>query len=57
MEDFINRNLANNERFFEDKRKGSMEIDTETALKIAKLSRIRITDDESDDIKKDPNNR
>ena len=32
-----------------------MEIDTETALKIAKLSRIRITDDESDDIKKDLN--
>ena len=32
-----------------------MEIDTETALKIARLSRIRITDAESEDIKKDLN--
>ena len=32
-----------------------MEIDTETVLKIARLSRIKITDDESNDIKKDLN--
>ena len=35
--------------------KGSMEIDTETVLKIARLSRIRITDMESADIQKDLN--
>ena len=32
-----------------------MEIDTETTLKIARLSRIKITDAESDDIQKDLN--
>ncbi len=32
-----------------------MEIDTETTLKIARLSRIKITDTESDDIQKDLN--
>ena len=32
-----------------------MEIDTETVLKIARLSRIRITDSESADIQKDLN--
>ena len=32
-----------------------MEIDTETVLKIAKLSRIKITDSESADIQKDLN--
>ena len=32
-----------------------MEIDTETALKIARLSRIKITDAETDDIQKDLN--
>ena len=32
-----------------------MEIDTETVLKIARLSRIRITDIESADIQKDLN--
>ena len=32
-----------------------MEIDTETVLKIARLSRIKITDSESSDIKKDLN--
>ena len=32
-----------------------MEIDTETALKIARLSRIKITDTESDNIQKDLN--
>ena len=35
--------------------KGLMEIDTETVLKIARLSRIRITDMESADIQKDLN--
>ena len=35
--------------------KGSMEIDTETVLKIARLSRIKITDIESADIQKDLN--
>ena len=35
--------------------RGSMEIDTETTLKIARLSRIKITDTESDDIQKDLN--
>lgn len=34
---------------------GSMELDTETTLKIARLSRIKITDTESDDIQKDLN--
>ena len=33
----------------------SMEIDTETVLKIARLSRIKITDSESTDIQKDLN--
>ena len=37
------------------KGRGSMEIDTETTLKIARLSRIKITDTESDDIQKDLN--
>ena len=37
------------------KGEGSMEIDTETTLKIARLSRIKITDTESDDIQKDLN--
>ena len=32
-----------------------MEIDTETVLKIARLSRIKITDSESSDIRKDLN--
>ncbi len=32
-----------------------MEIDTETVFKIARLSRIRIDEDESDDIQKDLN--
>ena len=32
-----------------------MEIDTETVLKIARLSRIKITDSESADIQKDLN--
>ena len=32
-----------------------MEIDTETVLKIAKLSRIKITDSETSDIQKDLN--
>ena len=32
-----------------------MEIDTETVLKIARLSRIKITDRESSDIQKDLN--
>ena len=32
-----------------------MEIDTETVLKIARLSRIKITDSESSDIQKDLN--
>ena len=32
-----------------------MEIDTKTTLKIARLSRIKITDTESDDIQKDLN--
>ena len=32
-----------------------MEIDTETVLKIARLSRIKITDSESADIRKDLN--
>ena len=32
-----------------------MELDTETVLKIARLSRIKITDSESDDIQKDLN--
>ena len=32
-----------------------MEIDTDTVLKIARLSRIKITDSESSDIKKDLN--
>ena len=35
--------------------KGSMEIDTETVLKIARLSRIKINDSESADIQKDLN--
>ena len=35
--------------------KGLMEIDTETVLKIARLSRIKITDIESADIQKDLN--
>ena len=35
--------------------KGSMEIDTETVLKIARLSRIRINEGESADIQKDLN--
>ena len=35
--------------------KGSMEIDTETVLKIARLSRIKITESESADIQKDLN--
>ena len=35
--------------------KDSMEIDTETVLKIARLSRIRITDIEKADIQKDLN--
>lgn len=34
---------------------GSMEIDTETVLKIARLSRIRINEGESADIQKDLN--
>ena len=37
------------------KGEGSMEIDTETVLKIARLSRIKITDSESADIQKDLN--
>ena len=37
------------------KGRGLMEIDTETTLKIARLSRIKITDTESDDIQKDLN--
>ena len=37
------------------KGRGSMELDTETTLKIARLSRIKITDTESDDIQKDLN--
>ena len=37
------------------KGKGSMEIDTETVIKIARLSRIKITDSESADIQKDLN--
>ena len=32
-----------------------MEIDTKTVLKIARLSRIKITDNESSDIRKDLN--
>ena len=35
--------------------KGSMEIDSKTVLKIARLSRIKITDSESADIQKDLN--
>ena len=35
--------------------KGSMEIDTETVVKIARLSRIRINEGESADIQKDLN--
>ena len=35
--------------------KGSMEIDTETVLKIARLSRIRINEGESAEIQKDLN--
>ena len=35
--------------------KGLMEIDTETVLKIARLSRIRINEGESADIQKDLN--
>jgi aspartyl-tRNA(Asn)/glutamyl-tRNA(Gln) amidotransferase subunit C len=35
--------------------KDSMEIDTETVLRIARLSRIKITDSESADIQKDLN--
>ena len=35
--------------------KGSMEIDTETVLKIARLSRIKINESESSDIQKDLN--
>ena len=35
--------------------KGSMEIDTETVLKIARLSRIKINENESADIQKDLN--
>ena len=35
--------------------KGSMEIDTETVLKIARLSRIKINQGESADIQKDLN--
>ena len=35
--------------------KGSMEIDTETVLKIARLSRIKINEGESADIQKDLN--
>ena len=35
--------------------KGSMEIDTETVLKIARLSRIKIDEGESADIQKDLN--
>ena len=35
--------------------KGLMEIDTETVLKIARLSRIKITDSDSADIQKDLN--
>ena len=35
--------------------KGLMEIDTETVLKIARLSRIKITDIETADIQKDLN--
>ena len=35
--------------------KGSMEIDTETVLKIARLSRIKINEGESVDIQKDLN--
>ena len=35
--------------------KGSMEIDTETVLKIARLSRIKINESESADIQKDLN--
>lgn len=35
--------------------KDSMEIDTETVLRIARLSRIQITDSESADIQKDLN--
>ena len=35
--------------------KGSMEIDTETVLKIARLSRIKIDESESADIQKDLN--
>ena len=34
---------------------GSMEIDTETVLKIARLSRIKINESESADIQKDLN--
>ena len=37
------------------KGKGSMEIDTETVLKIARLSRIKINEGESADIQKDLN--
>ena len=39
----------------EIKGKGSMEIDTETVLKIARLARIKITNSESTDIQKDLN--
>ena len=35
--------------------KGSMEIDTETVVKIARLSRIKINESESADIQKDLN--
>ena len=35
--------------------KGSMEIDTETVLKIARLSRIKINEGESADIQRDLN--
>ena len=35
--------------------KGSMEIDTETVLKIARLSRIKINEGETADIQKDLN--
>ena len=37
------------------KEEASMEIDTETVLKIARLSRIKISDTESADIQKDLN--
>ena len=37
------------------KGKGSMEIDTETVLKISRLSRIKITDSESANIQRDLN--